>query len=324
MENRNISYWHLSLPVVMFLLCTFGSAFAQGKAENGIGSDYGSRDPRTCQDAKSPSRGAPSAAQATQYTICGLEHVEGAYLYLAEDVTVQVGKGRPYSALSEPFASDIDTKSLVYPIRASFQQYQCGHEHKDPGSPIYNLNKNCTISPEPTAEGKCYKTSFGDWSCLITSRTSDYKTTKRDMPPPKGPGAAAKPAAIPAAKTPGIPERVAAKTDEMPGAAEAKGDGEFPKPDTTEWEKYYDVVKYEYDIIAGKLNFVVKPKKASRPSLWMINFYDADGVRVIGENSLTGMSIFTEIGQPEKAFAYTPSEKTMATVKKVVVTRVIN
>ncbi len=321
MKKQNNLCWQSSLLVAVFLLGAFTTAFAQGKAGNGIGADYGSRDPRACKDAKNPSHGAPSAEQAKQYAICGLEHVEGAYLYLVEDITVEVGKGRSYSALSEPFASDIDTKSPVYPIRASFKQYQCGHEHKDPSSPIYNLGKNCSISPEPKAEGKCYKTSFGDWSCSITSRTSDYKTTIRDVAPPKGPASEAKPAVIPATNTPGA---INGKLNELPAANTVQADNDYPMPDTTEWEKYYDVVKYEYDIIAGKLNFVVKPKKASRPSAWMINFYDADGVRVIGENGITGMSIFTEVGQPEKAYAYTPSEKTMAKVKRVVVTRVIN
>jgi hypothetical protein len=118
---------------------------------------------------------------------------------------------------------------------------------------------------------------------------------------------------------------ITAKANALSGMTFEQDEKDYPKPDTTEMEKWYEVVKYEYDTLAHKLYFVVKPKKASRPNEWLIHFYDVDGVEVIGENFVTGMSIFTEVGHTEKAVADTPSEKAMGTVvKKVVITRVVH
>src|SRR5947209_16526272 len=111
------------LLTASFMLGASAGALAQ--VENDVGKDYGSRDPAVCTDMKKPLKGGPSQEQAKQYVICGLEHVVGSNtLYLAEDVTVSLGGGVPYNRENFPYATDIDTKSLVYPIRASFDQYQ--------------------------------------------------------------------------------------------------------------------------------------------------------------------------------------------------------
>ena len=312
------------MTIVIAGVPVFGAATAVfAQAEKGVGKGYGTRDPSTCLDTKQPLRGAISADQAKQYVICGMEHVQSSYLYLVENVSVEVGKGRPFRPLSEPFGSDIDQKFPVYPIRSAFKQYQCGHQYIDPASPLYNVGKNCTISNELKAEGKCVKTTFGDWRCDITSRSADYTSDKPNMPPPTSSDQASK---MPVNADQNIPK--AAAGNSVPSSKPATNQDQdtlvYPKPDTTEMEKWYDVGRNEYDSIAGKLYFVVKPKKDSRPSAWMINFYDSDGVQVIPENGLTGTSIFTPIGQAEKIFAYTPSEKNMKRVKKIVVTRVVN
>ena len=107
-------------------------------------------------------------------------------------------------------------------------------------------------------------------------------------------------------------------------ADEYQDENGFPKPDFFEMEKYFEVVKYEYDPLNRKLNLVVKSKKETRPtSTWRINFYDADGVAVIDENGIGGISMFMPVGQPEKGYFYTPTEAQMKRVKKVVVTRKI-
>lgn len=324
MKKQTNQRRQLLLPAAIttiLMLGAFAAAFAQGKAGNGIGADYGARDPLTCQDMKKPLKGAPSAEQAKQYVICGLEHVTGSNtLYLVEDVTVVVGGAIPYNPNNFPFASDINTKSPVYPIRASFNQYQCGRMYKDPSHPLYNVGKNCTEYGIPKSTGVCVKTTFGDWRCDITSRDDDPKPPKRGIPPPPPVADDSKPAT--SRKPDASKTEVSQKPNtSKPAVVQNQEDSEYPKPDTTEMEKWYDVVKYEYDIIAGRLFFVVKPKKDSRPSGWLINFYDADGVQVIGENLVVGTSIFTPVGQAEKAYAYTPSEKAMKTVKKVVITR---
>jgi len=95
---------------------------------------------------------------------------------------------------------------------------------------------------------------------------------------------------------------------------------EFPAPDFSALTPYYEVVRYNYDIAGAKLNILLKPKVMNRPA-FKIRFYDEDGVQVVNETFLVGVSIFTEVGEPEKAFAYTPSEAIMERVKKVVFLR---
>jgi hypothetical protein len=60
----------------------------------------------------------------------------------------------------------IDTSFPVYPIRGSYQKYQCGHTQ---GSWVYKPGQNCDLITTPQASGVCYKTSFGDWACRMAS-----------------------------------------------------------------------------------------------------------------------------------------------------------
>jgi hypothetical protein len=152
---------------------------------NGPGAPFNARDPRICSDTKNPLSGGPSSDQAKQYVICGLEGVKVDALYLVEDVKVDIGAARAYSVRSEANAGDIDPKFPVYPLRASFNQYQCDREYADSNPQYNNVGRNCSVYVEPKAEGKCVKTTFGDWRCAITSRTSNSTTKKLNMPPPK-------------------------------------------------------------------------------------------------------------------------------------------
>ncbi len=84
----------------------------------------------------------------------------------------------------------------------------------------------------------------------------------------------------------------------------------------------YEIVKYEYDLATKTLNFVYKPKTASLPGgVWIINYFDADGVSLSGEVRVVGLWSYDKVGQPERGYASTPSEKDMKRVKKVVITR---
>ena len=55
--------------------------------------------------------------------ICASEKYVGGYEYLVSNVTVQVGKSRPYSAWSDSGASDIDPTAAVYPIQGRVTSY---------------------------------------------------------------------------------------------------------------------------------------------------------------------------------------------------------
>ena len=71
---------------------------------------------------------APTADQLKQYFICDNENTtglgNGQVLYLATNVSVEVAKGRPYSASTDA-TQDVDPSQTVYPIRGSFDWWQC-------------------------------------------------------------------------------------------------------------------------------------------------------------------------------------------------------
>jgi len=57
---------------------------------------------------------------------------------------------------------------------------------------------------------------------------------------------------------------------------------DYPKPDFSAMEKWYEIVKYEYDFftepLLPRLYFVVKPKIANPPTYFKMKFADKDGV----------------------------------------------
>ncbi|MDQ6626111.1 MAG: hypothetical protein M3Y69_08240 [Verrucomicrobiota bacterium] len=170
--------WASALLLTFVMLGTLIPASAQQRP----GAKFGTRDPRSCEDTKSPLKGAISVEQATKYIICDIEKVTGyGHLNLVEDLSVQVGGGVPYDAKTFPYPN-IDVKALVYPIRASFKQYDCS-----PLSDILeNTGKNCVIRSVKNATGVCIRTTFGDWQCQVGGSFVAYAKPQYDMPPPKG------------------------------------------------------------------------------------------------------------------------------------------
>ena len=149
-------------------------------ALTGIGAAYGARNPRTCANTKAPASGPISVQQAIQYFICGREHEESNYLYLVDQVQIQVGKGRPYLPNTDRM-SDADLDSPVYPIQGSFMKYQI--ERLSELFP--NNGKNCTSYANRNASGKCYRTSFGDWKCQMDDLSNNVADRRYDLAPPQ-------------------------------------------------------------------------------------------------------------------------------------------
>jgi hypothetical protein len=152
-----------------------------GTAAAGEGAKYATRDPRSCASKSEPKSGAPTAEQAKRYVICGSSvHLgEGEdsfhHMILLENVQVQVGKGRPFQGgiNSDINMHDVDVDFPVYPIRGSFDMYQCSNVAPgDPWQSIYEARKNCDLYHETRATGACYKTTFGDWDCTMTDTAS--------------------------------------------------------------------------------------------------------------------------------------------------------
>jgi hypothetical protein len=140
-------------------------------AQAGVGAKFGTHNPRTCPSRQQPASGAISAAQAKQYFICDVEAVSDNSIQLVANVTVQVGKGRPFNMATDSHWLNIDATQTVYPIRGGFTTWTCspaGYLGSDP-------KRNCSFKTEqPNAEGGCFKNSFGDWHCSML----DGKTQK--------------------------------------------------------------------------------------------------------------------------------------------------
>ena len=74
-------------------------AFASRPTGNGVGAQYGAREPATCKSRSAP----PNAATARQYMLCDMEGVDGfGNLLLYTDVTVQIAAPRALSTTRIP------------------------------------------------------------------------------------------------------------------------------------------------------------------------------------------------------------------------------
>ena len=224
---------------ILFVLGIFDSMFAQG-----IGTKYAARDPRTCADKTSPKIGAPSPAQAAQYVVCSSEHVIND-LYLVENVSVQIGKGRPYNIREDINFPDIDTKFPVYPIHGSLTKYDCGVIYLDRS----NLNRNCSVYDQSNAKGACYKDNFGDWRCAMTDASG--RLIAENQPPP----------GREVVKT--APKDKSTAQNNQPNTetqAENKDEPDYPKPDFSAMEKWFEIIRYEYVPLEKTMYVYLKPK----------------------------------------------------------------
>ena len=156
------------------LLLGVTGAFAQDK--KGIGARFDTRDPTSCASRKEPAKGALTADQAKQYWLCEAEYMEKAgspendQLWLDTNVHVEVGKGRPFNIVTDSGCTpctDIDPSQPVYPIRGSYTAWKCVSVH-----PCCGINvapgKNCFKGENPAATGMCFRSTFGDWHCVLS------------------------------------------------------------------------------------------------------------------------------------------------------------
>lgn len=168
----------LAIIAVILTCAAFGAVSAQDKKS--ISEKYGARAPLTCENLQ----GALTSETAKQALQCYLERISSDMLFLLEDVKVQVGAGRPYNPATDALINDIDVKALVYPIRGSFVQYACS-EIDTSNTQWNNVGKNCTAYKSPKADGRCWKTAFGDWQCQMSDlASSNDENIRRGVPPP--------------------------------------------------------------------------------------------------------------------------------------------
>lgn len=304
--NKSWKSFLLTIIAMFIVLGTFGAIFAQ----NGIGKKYNSRDPRECSETPSKTK-APTIAEAVASVICNSEHEAGIEtLFLVDDVKVtQIGKGTPYKRGAYANISDIDVDYLIYPIRGSYKKYQCTlSDGKTP-------EKSCLLSDETKADGNCYKNTFGQWKCGLSDIT--VKDSVKVFPPGSTRTAVNN---TPAEEKPAATKNGNQITEKPADNQTEKDENGFPKPDFSEMEKYFEIVRTDYDFSLGRFNMLVKATKKTNVFEWYMTFYDADGIKVMDRSFNANMGV-PEIGEPTKIYGYTPTEKEMKQVTKIVITR---
>jgi hypothetical protein len=121
--------------------------------------EYDARAPRTCAKVTSP----PSAAQAAVMVQCTMEGLSPTGLQLFQDVKLEMGAPRPFVYNTDAGLDGIDLKAQVYPLRGSYTGYFCTKW----GGTLVPIGHNCVVSVVSTAQGACWKTSFGDYQCKL-------------------------------------------------------------------------------------------------------------------------------------------------------------
>jgi hypothetical protein len=102
---------------------------------------------------------------------------------------------------------------------------------------------------------------------------------------------------------------------------------QFPKPDFSAMEEYWEIVSYEFDYTGNKEalpQLVVVAKKKQKDVLYNFDvyYYDQDGVKVSSGGILWYMvrGRNAAVGEPVREQAKAPFMEYMKTVKKIVVT----
>lgn len=163
---------------LLVIVCAAGVSVT---AQSGGGKVYDTRDPVVCTSKKLPAKGAPSNAQLLDYVRCRNEVIANGNIWLLQNLVVEIGVSRPYSAYSDSGNGDIDNYQPVYPIRGTYDGYLC----RPPGSDGAPAGHNCTETKAATYAGICYKTTFGDWSCPVHGTSAPFAGQQLNVAPPK-------------------------------------------------------------------------------------------------------------------------------------------
>jgi len=154
------------------------AALARLPKGDGLGAQYGTRDPAACTNRKL----AITAETAKKLLACDSEgELSRDQLYLITDEVVQVGSPRSFNYRQDSIATAIDVKQPVYDIRGSYTQYQCSRLSSEPND--YAKTHNCNKYPAAAGgSGRCYTDTFGDKHCQMTG--GGPTQLKEQMPPP--------------------------------------------------------------------------------------------------------------------------------------------
>lgn len=157
-------------------------------------------------------------------------------------------------------------------------------------------------------EARVYKNKFGEWAVMTGSVRGEDTTTKEAAEKAETANQAAK-------------DKPNVRTgDETIGNQAGRDENGFPKPDFSEMERYFEIVRTDYDFSLGRFNMLVKMTKNTNVLGWYMTFYDSDGVKVI-DRSFNANIGSPPLGEPTKIYGYTPTEREMKQVTRIAITR---
>lgn len=146
------------------LLSPLGQNIAAGQTSDGLSgpavtvAKYQARGPRKCSTVNKP----PTVSQAAAMVQCSMDGLGTTGLTLYQDIKIEMGTPRPFASNTDAGLAGIDRSAQVYPLRGSYTEYFCISIGN--GVPA---GHSCNRSAVPQANGWCWKTSFGDYSCRL-------------------------------------------------------------------------------------------------------------------------------------------------------------
>ncbi len=156
-------------------------ALAHRPTGNGIGAQYGAREPVICKSRTAP----PTAGTVKQYVHCGMEGMDaGGNLVLVTNVSVQMASPRAFAYQWDSAKYQIDRNAPVIDIRGGYKLYQCGRPNLAAGA--FTATHNCVSYDQPVASGACYRDTFGEWNCALAGNRLASNSLVKDQMAPTG------------------------------------------------------------------------------------------------------------------------------------------
>jgi len=129
---------------------------------------YASRDPRKCKSVIAP----PNPVQAAALVQCTMEVATSIGARLMQNVSVQFGTPRHFQPETDSRLRDIDAQAPIFPLIGRAMSYFCSSV----AFGLYHAGTNCAVTPMPQANGRCWRTTFGDWKCSLDEPTTDSRS----------------------------------------------------------------------------------------------------------------------------------------------------
>jgi hypothetical protein len=103
------------------------------------------------------------------------------------------------------------------------------------------------------------------------------------------------------------------------GSVFAQKADNYPKPDFSEMEEYWEIVSYEYDFADRQFRVIAKAKQKVVPIWWNVTWRDSKGITIEKFKIVFSLAAVegAKIGEPLRAQGYSPFKRQMAQVKTI-------